>query len=156
MSPLEHYIDAFEQLSPDSLDALLERFSQEARFVDPFNDVRGREAIGAVFAHMFDQCERPVFRVDEAVSGDGTSYLRWTFEFGPARRRRTIRGVSRVSFDPDGLVGEHIDYWDPASQLYETIPLLGGLLRRLRRRLSASGERRHPRKPNHTGLATER
>ena len=156
MSPLEHYIDAFERLSPDSLDSLIERFSDEARFVDPFNDVRGRDGIRAVFTHMFEQCEQPVFRVGESVSGDGVAYLRWTFAFGPADRRRTIEGASRVSLDAAGLVEEHIDYWDPASQLYESIPFLGGLLRRLRRKLSANGQQQHTRKPDHSRFATER
>jgi hypothetical protein len=43
-----------------------------------------------------------------------------------------------VQFDPDGRVAEHIDYWDPAGQVYETIPILGLLMRALRRRLAAT------------------
>ena len=153
---VQRYIDVFESLTPLTLQSLEDCFAEDARFVDPFNDVRGHAAIRAVFAHMFEQCEQPVFRVGESVSGDGVAYLRWTFAFGPAGRRRTIEGVSRVSLDAAGLVEEHIDYWDPASQLYESIPFLGGLLRRLRRKLSADGHQQHTRKPDHTRFATER
>ncbi|MGF1613848.1 MAG: hypothetical protein ACFCVA_08020 [Gammaproteobacteria bacterium] len=64
------------------------------------------------------------------------AYLRWRFAFGPAARRREIEEVSRVRFVADGRVEEHIDYRDPAAQLYEAIPVLGSLLRR---RLSATG-----------------
>ena len=134
---VQRYIDRFEELGPDSLGSLVACFSDAARFVDPFNDVRGTEAIRQVFEHMFATCDGPRFEVDECVGEDATYYLRWRFSFGREGSRRTLHGVSRVQFGPDGLVLEHTDYWDPASQLYEKIPILGGLLRALRRRLSA-------------------
>ncbi len=135
---VQHYVDCFEQLTPATLGALTQCFAERARFVDPFNDVTGRAAIGAVFEHMFATCDEPRFRVSEQIGGDRQCYLRWNFDFGAGSKRRVIEGVSRVVFDDQGLVLEHVDYWDPARQLYETIPLLGPLLRALRRRLSAS------------------
>ena len=33
----------------------------------------------------------------------------------------------------DGRVVEHRDYWDAAEQLYEKLPLIGGVLRLLKR-----------------------
>jgi hypothetical protein len=47
-----------------------------------------------------------------------------------------IEGVSEVRFDAAELVVEHVDYWDPAAAVYERLPLLGGVLRGLRRRLA--------------------
>jgi steroid delta-isomerase len=37
----------------------------------------------------------------------------------------------------DGRVVYHRDYWDAAGELYERIPLLGALMRGVRRRLRA-------------------
>lgn len=155
---IDRYVEAFEQLCPDSLDRLVALFGEQARFVDPFNDVRGRVAIRAVFGHMFSQCESPRFRVTERVADGEVCYLRWTFTFGSGRRQRSIDGVSGVRFGADDLVEEHFDYWDPAAQLYESIPLLGGMLRLLRRRLSAGRARPHPPQSSHrdTSITTER
>jgi len=36
-----------------------------------------------------------------------------------------------------GKVVEHIDYWDAAEQVYERLPLLGPILRRVRQRLGS-------------------
>lgn len=146
---LQRYIAFFEQLSPQSLVRCEELFSADARFVDPFNDVRGPAAIRAVFSHMFETCEDPQFRVLDSCAAAQSCYLRWEFRFGGTARRRLVSGVSHVCFDEQGRAVEHIDYWDPARQLYEQIPLLGALLRRLRRRLRApaadSGDpRRNP------------
>jgi steroid delta-isomerase len=156
MTAVERYIEAFEGLRPDTLDALLVLFDDQARFVDPFNDVRGQSAIRAVFSHMFEQCERPRFRVNEQLGDAGVWYLHWTFTFGRSGHERRIVGVSRVVFGPDGRVREHIDFWDPARQIYESIPLLGRLLRALRRRLGSARDEQSTTSPSDTSFATER
>ncbi|WP_413888997.1 hypothetical protein [Candidatus Aalborgicola defluviihabitans] len=38
---------------------------------------------------------------------------------------------------PDGRILDHRDYWDAAEELYEKLPLLGGLMRWLKRRANA-------------------
>lgn len=134
---VQRYIEVFERLEPSMLQALTDCFAEQARFVDPFNDVRGSDAIRQVFEHMFATCDDPRFGVDECIGDEHLVYLRWRFNFGSPGSRRTVLGVSRVQFAPDGLVTEHRDYWDPASQLYETLPILGRLFRALRHRLGA-------------------
>jgi steroid delta-isomerase len=134
---VQRYIDAFENLTPSTLQPLEDCFAEDARFVDPFNDVQGRRAVRTVFEHMFASCENPRFVVDECLVEDKLAYLRWQFSFGNPASRRLVDGVSRVQFSPDGQVVEHRDYWDPASQIYENLPLLGSLFRALRKRLAA-------------------
>lgn len=137
---LHRYIRFLENLQVASLQELGAFFDESARFIDPFNDARGHVAIRRVFEDMFARCEAPRFVVDEATGDDAVAYLRWRFSFGPAMNRRRIEGVSRVQFGTDGRVVEHVDYWDPARQLYETVPLLGRLMRALRRHLSSTDE----------------
>ena len=134
---VQRYIDAFENLTPSTLQPLEDCFAEDARFVDPFNDVQGRRAVRTVFEHMFASCENPRFVVDECLVEDKLAYLRWQFSFGNPASRRLVEGVSRVQFSPDGQVVEHRDYWDPANQIYENLPLLGSLFRALRKRLAA-------------------
>jgi hypothetical protein len=40
-------------------------------------------------------------------------------------------------FAADGRIARHRDYWDVAEELYEKVPLLGGLMRLVKRRLRA-------------------
>lgn len=143
---VQAYIDYFASLDEAALERLGEYFSSGARFVDPFNDARGHAAIRRVFKHMFTHCEAPRFTVEERVGDANPVYLRWRMEYGHAGARRSLEGVSRVVFDSDGRALEHIDYWDPARQLYETLPLIGPLARALRRRLSATRDSDHEEK----------
>jgi steroid delta-isomerase len=34
----------------------------------------------------------------------------------------------------DGRIAQHRDYWDAAEELYEKLPVIGGLMRWMRRR----------------------
>ncbi len=51
-------------------------------------------------------------------------------------RRWDVTGVAIVTLAADERVCEHLDYWDAAGGLYEQLPLLGGFMRWLRRRLA--------------------
>ena len=45
-----------------------------------------------------------------------------------------MRGASHLVLDPQGLIVLHRDYWDAAEELYEKLPVVGALMRWLRRR----------------------
>ncbi|MDG4868500.1 nuclear transport factor 2 family protein [Guyparkeria sp. 1SP6A2] len=138
---LERYVAVMEGLRPDNLDTLDAVFVADARFVDPFNDVRGIQAIRAVFAHGFSQCRGMRFEVSaRAVDGE-RGLLRWRMSCGEGRGAWKIDGMSEVIVAADGRIAAHLDYWDPAGQLYERVPLLGWLMRRIRRRLAAPSPR---------------
>ena len=134
------YVAFFETLSPNSLQDLDDLCSADVRFRDPFNDVTGTERFRAVLAKMFRDVADPRFEVTDRATSGQTCYLRWVFTFrsgGPSGRHQRIDGVSEIQFDVTGKVIAHLDYWDPGAHVYERIPLLGALVRIVRRRLSA-------------------
>jgi len=102
--------------------------------------VRGTQAIEAIFAHMFRTLEQPRFIVHEAVLQGEQCFLTWDFVFRPRKRGSkplTVRGASHLQFGADGRITMHRDYWDAAEELYEQLPLLGALMRWLKRRVNA-------------------
>jgi len=138
---VERYVAVMEGLRADNLDSLGSVLAERARFVDPFNDVRGVDAVRAVFAHGFEQCPSMRFSVlSRAVDGEH-ALLRWRMTCGDLPSDLVIEGMSQLTLASDGRVAEHVDYWDPAAQLYERVPLLGWLMRRIRRRLAAPASR---------------
>lgn len=127
----------FESISPEALRRIDEIYAADAFFKDPFNEVRGLERIRRIFEHMFVQVEAPRFVVREVVTDGRHAFLTWDFLFRARRlgeAQQVIHGASHLKFDADGRVNYHRDYWDAAEELYEKIPLLGGLMRLLRRR----------------------
>ena len=138
-SPTATVVAFFETLTPATLPTMASVYSDDARFIDPFNDVTGQPAIRAVFEHMFATLDEPRFEVIEAMTEGDQCFLVWNFHF--RRRGRTaagsIHGASHLRFASDGRVVLHRDYWDAAQQVYEGVPVLGAVMRWLRHRLSA-------------------
>lgn len=139
--PLDALVRFFETLSPQTVARIPEFYAANARFKDPFNDVQGAAAIEHVFGHMFKQLEAPRFVVGERFAEGRGAVLMWELHFGVRvwgrLRKQVIRGASHLQFAVDGKVELHRDYWDTAEELYMKLPVLGALMRGLRRWLAA-------------------
>lgn len=127
------FVRLFEGLQPADLPRLGEFYAEQARFVDPFNDVTGLPAIRGIFEHMFRTVEGPRFVVREVVADGPRCFLTWDFHLRMRGRSALIHGGSLLHFDAHGRVLLHRDYWDAAGELYEKLPVLGALMRWLKR-----------------------
>lgn len=138
---IDELVNFFESVSPESISRIADLYAADARFKDPFNEVQGVPAIERIFRHMFTQVDGPRFVVTERIAQGDAAMLAWRFEFGvrvgKTVRPQVVHGVTHFKFGPDGKVTLHRDYWDTGEELYMKLPVLGGLLRALRRRLSA-------------------
>jgi ketosteroid isomerase-like protein len=133
-------IERFERLRADEVPRLAELYTADARFKDPFNEVQGHAAIQRIFAHMFESLDAPRFVILDAVVQGEQCFLRWDFHFRMkrfARDDQVIRGGSHLRLAADGRISEHRDYWDAAEELYEKLPLIGGLMRWLKSRVNS-------------------
>lgn len=128
----------FETLSPQSVSQLHMFYDAEARFKDPFNEVQGLPEIERIFRHMYVALEQPHFLVTGQVVDGVQAFLTWEFRFRFKRfdtsAWQAVRGASHVVFNEQGLVTLHRDYWDAAEELYEKLPVVGGLMRWLKKR----------------------
>ena len=138
-SPARRLARFYETFTPAALPGLDQLYAPDARFKDPFNEVAGTAAIRRIFAHMFATTASPRFVVTECIEQGEQAMLCWEFHFALRGRALTVRGVTHLRFNADGRVTLHRDYWDAAEELYEKLPLLGGVMRALKRRLSATG-----------------
>ena len=130
----------FETLAEADVARLHEIYTPDAAFKDPFNEVRGVAGIERIFAHMFVALENPRFEIRDVVVQGEQCFLTWDFRFRLRRfnpAEQCIRGGSHLKLAPDGRIAEHRDYWDAAEELYEKLPLLGGLMRWLKRRANS-------------------
>lgn len=127
----------YETLTPETVESLNTIYHEDACFRDPFNDVRGQAAIAGIFQHMFVTTKNPVFRISATQKEGDTAWVSWTFDFALRNRVLSIDGATRLIFGDDGRVVDHRDFWD-ATELFEVFPLLGPVLRAIKRRLAGS------------------
>ena len=137
-SAIDRFVHFFETLEPASVARLGEVYTADVYFKDPFNEVHTLAGVQHIFRHMYAALDRPRFVVTGQVGEGRECFLTWNFEFHFKKhqpgRLQTVRGCSHLKFDDAGRVSFHRDYWDAAEELYEKLPLLGSLMRWLKRR----------------------
>lgn len=145
--------DWFARLTRESLDSIGEVYAPDAHFKDPFNDVKGVDRIRAIYLHMFENLIDPRFEIIQTIEqitsstglqvrapdqqGHVHAFVAWQFKFEWHGQTFDIPGGTRFLFDGFGLIADHVDYWDVAAGLYEKLPIIGALLRMLRKRMAA-------------------
>jgi hypothetical protein len=138
---VDRIVEVFQTLTPASVEALDEVYAPQARFKDPFNDVRGLPEIQRIFRHMFVSLNQPRFIITERIVQGGQCFLTWEFRFYFQRfkqgQEQCILGGSHLVLDEAGRITLHRDYWDAAEELYEKLPLVGGLMRWLKARANS-------------------
>lgn len=129
------YCEFLETLTPESLKNISSHVRSDVHFRDPFNDVYGIEKMHAVLEDMFDGISNITFVIEDRLDKNDVSIIVWTLSGILFKKPWSVPGTSRLTFDADGFLTEHIDFWDAGSGLYEHIPFIGWLPRALRRKL---------------------
>jgi ketosteroid isomerase-like protein len=133
---LDKLIHFFESINQENTVDLKQIYTEDVFFKDPFNEVNGIQHVITIFDHMFHQLDQPRFVVTTHVSQGDQAFLTWDFLFKMKRFNRNeqcIRGASHIRFAADGRVSYHRDYWDVAEELYEKLPLIGSVMRGLKK-----------------------
>jgi len=131
------YAALFASLTPARIAEFEPLVAPDIHFQDPFNDHRGFAQMSRVLEDMFRHTRNPGFEVTEISVVEDRAYLRWIFRAGlPVVGDLRVEGVSRLAFDEQARVCEHIDYWDSAP-IYLRLPVLGALLRRVRAKMGS-------------------
>ncbi len=130
----------YEALTPDDVDRIGDVYAPDALFRDPFNNVRGVAAIRRIFADMFERLADCKFTILATVVDEGGALLTWDMTFRMRSYKsevvQKIHGASHLKFDASGRIAYHRDYWDAADELYAKLPLIGPVMRYLKRRLA--------------------
>ncbi|MCE2722841.1 MAG: nuclear transport factor 2 family protein [Burkholderiales bacterium] len=139
-TPLKRFVSYWNNLTAADVARLEEFYTENAVFQDPFNKVQGHAAIKHIFDDMFVRLIDPKFVITETIEQDNRVLLVWDFSFRikslKPDLKRTIHGTSLIRFAADGRALSHRDYWDAAGELYEQLPVIGSVMRALKRRMA--------------------
>jgi limonene-1,2-epoxide hydrolase len=134
-SGIDRVVVFFETLSRESVNRMAEVYTEDCYFKDPFNEVRGLAHTQRIFLHMYEVLNDPRFVITGRVEQGSECFLTWDFLFTMKRlvkSEQCIRGASHLKLAADGRIAYHRDYWDAAEELYEKLPVLGSVMRRLK------------------------
>jgi steroid Delta-isomerase len=134
-------VQFFQSLQPNAVHHMGVYYTNDAYFKDPFNEVRGLDQVQRIFSHMYVALDNPHFVVTDRVVQGAQCFLIWDFKFRFKRfdtaTEQTVRGTSHLRFAGDGRIHYHRDYWDAAEELYEKLPIVGSVMRWLKKRANS-------------------
>ena len=138
---VQRIAEFFEHLQPADLARMTQFYTPDAHFKDPFNEVQGLPAIERIFSHMFVALDQPHFVIQQRIVQGHQCFLVWDFVFAFKNFHKgvqqTVRGGSHLELAADGRISLHRDYWDAAEELYEKLPVVGALMRWLKKRANS-------------------
>ncbi|WP_417514082.1 nuclear transport factor 2 family protein [Minwuia sp.] len=137
---LDRFVSYFEGMQQSDLDRLNQIYAEDVHFVDPFSDFTGLNTLHGVFEAMFTKMRDYRLAVLECgMISDDSAFVRWRMSGYVKQLGKdlwVVEGSSLIRFAGDGRVREHIDFWDAASQMYERLPVIGWVLRKIRGKLA--------------------
>ncbi|QSX40283.1 nuclear transport factor 2 family protein [Shewanella cyperi] len=138
---LVRVIELYRTLDKDKLHLLAEVYADGILFEDPAHRIQGRMALERYFSALYKELDSIHFEIESATMADQYAWLSWTMILSHPRlasgKSVTVSGASRLNFDEHGMVLHHRDYFDLGALLYEHLPLLGPVVRALKRRFGA-------------------
>ena len=110
-------------------------------FRDPANVITGIDRLVEHTLKLYDALESCHFNYIDEVVGEDRAAIRWVMTFVHPRlnggKPVHVRGMTYIRWQGQNIV-EHEHAFDVGAMFYENVPLLGRLIRGLRKRLTAS------------------
>lgn len=136
---MENFIEVYRHLNRDNLQLLSTIYSEDVVFTDPAHEITGIDQLQSYFASLYRNIHSASFGFDHTLRSGDYAYLRWTMEFSHPRlsggKTISLPGVSSLQFNPDDKVFRHHDFFDMGTMLYEHLPLLGSIVKTIKKRL---------------------
>jgi outer membrane murein-binding lipoprotein Lpp len=141
----EQTIRRFEKFSGDISAAnitnnLRQVYAANIYFRDPFKEIHGLEDFEAYLLRDSESVAQYNIDWQDVGKSKGDYYFRWVMTVKLKRDSRhkapsQTCGISEIRFGADGKVIYEQDYFDAGSFLYERLPILGGEIRFIKKRL---------------------
>ena len=136
---MDHFKNIFNQLNNNNLELLDEIYTLDVTFRDPVHALDGLPALRDYYARLYNGVVSCRFEFEAEILEGQQGMLVWLMQFQHARFRPgetlELRGVSHLRFLEDGRVNYHRDYFDMGEFIYERVPVLGSVIRAIKRRL---------------------
>ena len=108
-------------------------YAPDAWFNDTIATEVGIDAIEKYLLKTAEGAESVSAKINDVAVSGPDCYVRWTMEIRTKNlaggQPIITEGVSQLRFDGDGRIVLHQDFWNPATGIYQHLPLLGPAIR---------------------------
>lgn len=135
----QRIIEVFNQLRADNLHILDAFYHPQLKFVDPIGEVSGLPAMKKYYENMYKSVEEIRFDFVDHIENQGKHFVSWKMTLKTPNLNggepMVMEGSSHINFEPEtNLVIYHRDYFDMGAFIYEQIPVIGWIIRSIKKR----------------------
>ncbi|MDO3385566.1 nuclear transport factor 2 family protein [Gilvimarinus sp. SDUM040013] len=139
---IEKLTGQYQSFSAGSIDSIVDLYSEDVEFIDPVQRIVGRSALRSYFQALGLNLTFCHFSFSSTVKsrgddGNDIAVLFWIMRFSHPKlnggNASELSGCSHIIYT-DKVIYQR-DYYDLGEMVYESIPLLGSVIRRIKLRL---------------------
>lgn len=140
MTLQDRFNELYNSLDLAALGDLPGVYHAQVTFADPVAEHRGLAALDAYFRKLLSGCTSCDFQIREQRFDKESGFVNWTMTFANPRlnggRSIDVDGSSVLQIRDDRIAYQR-DYYDMGAMIYEQVPVLGSIVRYIRRRMAA-------------------
>lgn len=123
-----------ETMKPEELSSI---YSTDVEFIDPIGKHVGIKSVEDYFNRLLDKAEQCRFIIHNKCSSRDNEYtVTWTMIYSSPSmnggKPMEVEGVTLLSISENKIV-RHRDYFDLGQMVYENVPVLGRIIKRIKR-----------------------
>lgn len=129
----------FDKLSKDNMTLVDEFYHPQVEFMDPVETIKGSEKIKTYYGNMYQNVKSIKFDFVEFHEAGNHVIAIWKMTLETDKLNGgepfSVDGNSVIKFDELGKAVYHRDYFDMGAFVYERVPVVGYVIRKIKERL---------------------
>ena len=130
----KRFLALYQDFNTLNLGDLSAVYSNDVVFKDPVHELHGLASVRGYFDNLGKNLTACRFEFQQQALAEGHGFIRWQMLYAHPRlaggRELSLAGATYIEFNE--RVTLHQDYYDLGAMLYEQVPLLGAVVRRLK------------------------
>lgn len=135
----EQFQETYQTLNSSNIDQIQNIYANNIAFIDPFHRVDGLIELKKYFQSLYQNVKEIDFSFGESVEQSDQIFLPWEMTLKHPKlnsgKSFVVSGGSLLKLDADKKIYYHRDFFDAGEMLYENIPLLGNIIRTIKKKM---------------------
>lgn len=143
---LEDFVSTYQNLNHNNLSTLADIYHSDVQFVDPLHQIHGLTDLTIYFEHLYENLISSEFVLTYQLAHDNPidsqqqqAAIYWQMHLRHKKLNSgntiTVEGHSLLRRQEERVI-YHRDYFDIGSMIYEHLPVLGGIVKLIKRKAS--------------------
>jgi len=132
----DKFIHMLKNYGPEAIQELYSIYTNDVQYEDPINKGKSLAHLKLILEDLLKVFKGIQFESIHSTHDDEFAFVSWKMSYKFRNRDYQIDGVSRLRFNGSGQITEHKDYWDASFPLYGTFPIIGLIMKLIKKFVS--------------------